>query len=197
MALALHHRARNAKESAMSKHKHNHSIRCASHLEPMLTPERARFTVRQVIKMIKARDLKFDTIACRGVSGLLIAPVVAMRLNKTLLVVRKGENTHSTHAVEGDYGAKRYLILDDFIDGGSTVRAIVEGIYGVSPKARCVGFIAYKRLSYLPIPYSFTPSFEAQMKRAWWDLETTYVQRFFPERYNKAVEREQEAQYAR
>ena len=25
----------------MSKHKHNHDIRCADHLQPMLTPERA------------------------------------------------------------------------------------------------------------------------------------------------------------
>ncbi len=100
-----------------------YNIRCVSHLTPMLDPKRARYTVKQVIKMIKARGLKFDAIACRGVSGLLIAPIVAMRLNKTLIVVRKGEKTHSCYVVEGDHAAKRYLILDDFIASGATVRA--------------------------------------------------------------------------
>ena len=51
---------------------------CAAHLTPMLTPERAKFTVRQVVKMIRTRGLQFDAIACRGISGMLIAPIVAM-----------------------------------------------------------------------------------------------------------------------
>ena len=156
-----------------------HDIRCASHLTPMLTPERARYTVKQVVKMIKARGLEFDAIACRGVSGLLIAPIVAMRLNKTLIVVRKGEKTHSSRSVEGDHGAKRYLILDDFIDEGDTVRAITHYVYVSNPKALCVGFIAYKRLSFKKSP----DSFERQMTRAWWDQMTTDLSRFFPEAY--------------
>jgi adenine/guanine phosphoribosyltransferase-like PRPP-binding protein len=161
----------------------SHTINCASHLTVMLTPRRAKFTVRQVIKMIKARGLEFDTIACRGVSGLLIAPIVAMRLNKSLLVVRKGEDTHSPYHVEGNYGAKRYLILDDFIDNGGTVRDIINGIFDASRKARCVGFIAYKRLS---LEQSMQP-FEHQMERAWWDHESDVAEKFFPSAYNHAV----------
>jgi adenine/guanine phosphoribosyltransferase-like PRPP-binding protein len=167
--------------------KTKHSIRCASHLTPMLDPERAKFTVKQVIKMIKARGLKFDAIACRGVSGLLIAPIVAMRLGKFLIVVRKGEKTHSCYEVEGDHGAQRYVILDDFIDAGDTVKAITSKIYAVNPEARCAGFIAYKRLSY---KNSNTP-FGIQMEQAWWDQETTYTNRFFPDEYIVAVEKEE------
>jgi adenine/guanine phosphoribosyltransferase-like PRPP-binding protein len=162
------------------------NICCASHLTTMLTPKRAKYTVKQVIRMIKERGLEFDTIACRGVSGLLIAPIVAMRLNKIMIVVRKGENTHSGYEVEGDHGAKRYLILDDFIDGGDTVRAIIKDIFHVNRSARCVGFIAYKRLSFDNSEHTF----EEQMERAWWDQETTYIQRFFPEAYIKALEEE-------
>jgi adenine/guanine phosphoribosyltransferase-like PRPP-binding protein len=154
----------------------------------MLTPKRAKYTVRQVIKMIKARGLEFDAIACRGVSGLLIAPVVAMRLNKTLIVVRKGEKTHSGYKVEGDHGAKRYLILDDFIDGGDTVRITIKDIYATNPAARCVGFIAYKRLSFMDRNVG---TFEDQMQAAWWDQETTYVERFFPQAYIADVEQEE------
>jgi hypothetical protein len=54
--------------------KHEPHIRCVNYLEPMLTPKRARYTVMQVVKMIKARGLEFDAIACRGLSALLIAP---------------------------------------------------------------------------------------------------------------------------
>jgi adenine/guanine phosphoribosyltransferase-like PRPP-binding protein len=170
------------------KKKHKHDICCASHLLPMLNPARAKHTVRQVIRMVRALNLKFDAIACRGVSGLLIAPIVAMRLNKTIIVVRKGEQTHSMQAVEGDHGAKRYLILDDFIDGGDTVRAIVQSIYDVNKKARCAGFIAYRRLSFQEDFYE--EPFELQMRHAWWDQETTYIPRFFPAGYVAAVEEE-------
>ena len=160
-----------------------HEIRCASHLVPMLNPKRARFTAKQVVRMIRERKLEFDAIACRGISGLLIAPIVAMRLNKTLIVVRKGEKTHSGYEVEGDHGAKRYLILDDFIDCGDTVRAITEQIFVVNQGARCVGFIAYKRLS-----FDTDEPFERQMDRAWWDQETTDINRFFPEEYVARLE---------
>jgi len=163
-----------------------HQIRCASHLTMMLTPDRAKYTVRQVIKMIKDRGLEFDAIACRGVSGLLIAPIVAMRLNKSLIVVRKGEDTHSMYTVEGDHGARRYLILDDFIDQGDTVREIASEIYATNRLARCVGFIAYKRLSYKNIS---TP-WQMQMEHAWWDQKTTYIERFFPAAYIAAIQGE-------
>lgn len=167
--------------------KHDHHILCAAHLEPMLTPKRAKYTAKQVIKMIRSRNLEFDAIACRGFSGLLIAPIVAMRLNKALIVVRKDEKTHSSHKVEGDHGAKHYLILDDFIDGGGTVRAITEGIFKINKDARCVGFIAYKRLSF----EKSTDSFEQQMINAWWDDNSNFLERYFPEKYYTAVKEEQ------
>ena len=88
--------------------------------------------------------------------------------------------------VEGDRGAQRYLILDDFIDGGDTVRAIISEIFVVNPEARCVGFIAYKRLSYMNEKSS---NFEEVMDQAWWDDESNYQARFFPE-HQAAVEKE-------
>ena len=157
--------------------KTKHKIRCASHLTVMLNPARAKYTAKKVVKMIKARGLKFDAIACRGVSSMLISPIVAMRLNKSLIVVRKGEATHSSYIVEGDHGARRYLIIDDFIDSGDTIRAITEEIYDVNKDAQCVGFIAYKRLS-----FKDRNSFETEMKKAWWDQEET-PSRFFTAQY--------------
>jgi adenine/guanine phosphoribosyltransferase-like PRPP-binding protein len=143
----------------------------------MLEPKRARYTVTKVVKMIKARGLEFDAIACRGLSALLIAPIVAMRLGKSLIVVRKnGEKNHSNMKVEGDHGARTYIILDDFIDSGDTVRAIGESIHKENKEMKCVGFIAYKRLSFKD---AYDP-FEEQMDSAWWD-EKESPSRFFPE----------------
>jgi adenine/guanine phosphoribosyltransferase-like PRPP-binding protein len=166
--------------------KPKHNISCAGHLRAMLSPAIAKHTVRQVVKMVRARNIEFDAIACRGVSGLLIAPIVAMRLNKTLIVVRKGENTHSPYTVEGDHGANTYLILDDFIDVGDTVRQIAKEIYVVNPKARCAGFIAYSSLSYKDTDHSFKEEME---NAAWWDGHNDFL-RFFPEKYVTAVQEE-------
>ena len=154
------------------------NICCADHLVPMLNPKQARYTVKQVIKMIRTMGLRFDAIACRGVSGLLIAPIVAMRLNKTLLIVRKKEETHSHFEVEGNHGAKHYIILDDFIESGDTVKEIAKAIHKVNPTAHCVGYIAYKRLSELPRTFCKKP-FKEEMKLAWWDEEKA-PERFFP-----------------
>lgn len=165
-------------------------IRCAAHLTTMLTPRRAKYTARQVVKMIKERGLKFDAIACRGISGLLIAPIVAMRLNKTLIVIRKGEKTHSKYTVEGDHGAKNYLILDDFIDKGDTVKAITHCIFKANPSARCTGFIAYKQLSYEHAKCEDV-NFEAEMKRAWWDHSTEEdIDMYFPSNYLAACKKD-------
>lgn len=159
--------------------KHTPDIKCVGHLMPMLTPDTAKHTVKQVIKMLRVRKIKFDAIACRGLSSMLIAPIVAMRMNKSLLCVRKRtSDCHSSRMVEGDCGARRYIILDDFIDSGATITAIVKEIFEVNKDAQCVGFIAYKRLS---SEWSWS-SFEDQMDAAWWDHGQN-PKDFFPREY--------------
>jgi orotate phosphoribosyltransferase-like protein len=114
---------------------------CASHLDPLINVDLLKVTVRNVIKAIKLLELenKFDAIAFRGLSGSLIAPVVALKLGKTLLAVRKGEECHSSRQVEGDLGADRYIIIDDFVSSGETVNKIRKAIIRRVKdfKARC------------------------------------------------------------
>ncbi len=106
-------------------------------------------SVRTCVETLK--DRKFDTIAFRGLSGLLIAPIVAHILKKEIIVVRKTpsgrrtleECSHSIHKVEGHVAAKRYVILDDFISGGGTVRAIIEEINNFTPAATLWGGVFY------------------------------------------------------
>lgn len=171
----------------MANHKHKPHIRCVGYLQHLLEPKIAKQVVTLVIKMIKESGIEFDAIACRGLSSLLIAPIVAMRLNKTLLCIRKeGENSHSNNVVEGDHAARRYLIIDDFIDSGATIKTITATLHGFNPSMRCAGFIAYKRL----VPNGYT-AWEDAKHNAWWDKESdTRIRRFFSNGYLRDVEEE-------
>ena len=116
-------------------------IDCAMHLENGLTPATRKDILDRLIHLLGY--YQFDAIAFRGLSGALFAPAVAILMNKTLLAVRKGEKCHSGREVEGDYNARRYVIIDDFVSSGTTVREIIEKIKYSLPRALCIGVIEY------------------------------------------------------
>lgn len=88
------------------------------------------------------RDHDFDTIAFRGMSGALIAPALALELQKNLIMVRKpSDKGHSCFKVEGNQDAKRYIIVDDFESSGDTKRIIIEAVRDFAPDANYLGFL--------------------------------------------------------
>jgi orotate phosphoribosyltransferase len=95
-------------------------------------------------------QFRFEAIAFRGMSGALIAPMVAEAMNKQLILVRKGESSHSDHEVEGYRIAldTHYIILDDLISSGETVKVIVEKIHEHAPSLKCVGSFEYEKMHY-------------------------------------------------
>lgn len=98
------------------------------------------------------RDLHFDAIAFSGMSGALVAPSVAMALRKPMILARK--DTDDSHAgrgvVEGALDADTYIIIDDFISYGDTVRRIHSSITTAAEKhirphkIICVGIYLYR-----------------------------------------------------
>lgn len=123
-----------------------HSPRIQSdYLKKMFDKQRTKEFLKLAKPLLKKYD--FQAIAFCGVSGALVAPLLAYKINKTLIVVRKiaRESSHSMFAVEGDLNAKRYLIVDDFISTGYTVRDIVEKVSIVAPSAKCIGCIQYNQ----------------------------------------------------
>ena len=109
------------------------------HFRVALHPEKVRELIPDVKRILKG--VKFEAIAFRGNSGALIAPIVALHLKKTLIMVRKTtEGTHSYKMVEGDWAAKRYIIVDDCIDTGKTARVIQREIKTWS-SAECLGVL--------------------------------------------------------
>lgn len=135
---------------------HKHDILSASWLNMMLDPETRRKALDRVKHVMSFHH--FDAIAFSGLSGALAAPILAIELNKTLLCVRrKGEScdsiftrdhhaavqSHSTNNVEGDRGAKRYIIVDDFTSTGTTVAHIFDEVFFYVPHAQCIGVVEY------------------------------------------------------
>jgi adenine/guanine phosphoribosyltransferase-like PRPP-binding protein len=93
--------------------------------------------VERAVKTLQG--VKFDTIVFRGFSGAVVGPVVALQLGKPWALVRKvGDNAHSSRVVEGDVSGD-YVIIDDFIDSGETIRKIVSECRD----GRCVGAYFY------------------------------------------------------
>jgi hypothetical protein len=62
----------------------------------------------------------------RGVSGMMVGPMVAARMRKPWCIIRKpGDGTHSDHkVVEGWHNFKTYIIIDDLIATGGTIKLI-------------------------------------------------------------------------
>lgn len=96
------------------------------------------------------REVPFDSIAFCGMSGAALAYPLSPRLDKSLLCVRKkGEVlSHSWDSVEGNLGSQSYIIVDDFVDTGSTLVRIENTISECSLSARCVGVYLYKQDQY-------------------------------------------------
>lgn len=121
------------------------TLNCASsYLHSALDPEKVKTTVKETIRMIKQSKIEFDSIAFRGMSGALIAPMVAMALGKPVSMVRKREhNSHCGLMVEGCDDPATYIIVDDMISSGETMKLIVKAMGDRHTRPECVGIFLY------------------------------------------------------
>jgi len=117
-------------------------IQGASHTCHVLNhKERNKIIIKAVCDLRKIAD-SFDSIACCGVSGLLVVAQVAELLNKNIIVVRKGEKCYSEFRTEG-VAPFRYIILDDLICSGGTVRHIKKVLKDEYQRSNCIGVYCY------------------------------------------------------
>lgn len=117
-------------------------IQGASHTCHVLNHKaRNRIIIKAVCDLRKIADA-FDSIACCGVSGLMVVPQIAEILNKNIVVVRKGEKCYSEFRTEGA-APFQYIILDDLICSGSTVKHIKRVIKDEYSRSHCAGVYCY------------------------------------------------------
>jgi adenine/guanine phosphoribosyltransferase-like PRPP-binding protein len=103
---------------------------------------RNKIIIKAVCNLRKIKD-DFDAIACCGTSGLLVVPQIAELLDKNIIVVRKkDDNCYSKFRIEGA-NTLRYIIVDDLICSGKTVKTIIKEINIETPRAKCIGVYCY------------------------------------------------------
>lgn len=128
-----------------------------------LEPKTRAKHIRAAIKVLKPIAHTFDSVAFCGMSGALIAPEIAKKLNKELIMVRKSnKGHHSNYMVEGYYRSNKYIIVDDFIDSGKTVKRMKKCIdQALNSYTKCLGVLSvqelkgvsgYNRTGLIPIP---------------------------------------------
>lgn len=101
---------------------------------------------KHVDKTLRALERhEFDAIAFTGISGAMIAPIVAYLMNRQLICVRKPQDSkHASHTVEGPLLPCRYVIVDDGRSSGKTVNDIEQAIAeSLNRKHECVGVYFY------------------------------------------------------
>jgi len=122
----------------------------SDYLAPALQYNYVYRFMKQAVSLVKQYD--FQAFAFSGMSGALVAPLLAYRTHKTMIMVRKpktkddegNSSDHSYLRVEGDAAAQRYIIVDDFTASGRTLRHIVKEISEFAPEARCLGCLFYR-----------------------------------------------------
>lgn len=118
---------------------------CTSYLDEVydvnIYRERMEKIVAFILNLKKA--IPFDVIAFRGSSGAAYAFPISMTTGIPLFHVRKEEDNHSGSLVEGVFGFRKYIIVDDFIDDGNTVLKIIDAIRCNSNtrSAKCVAIV--------------------------------------------------------
>jgi adenine/guanine phosphoribosyltransferase-like PRPP-binding protein len=139
------------------KAKHHPEYEHSDYLYSCLRLEEYQLRLPKAKAILK--KYKFDAIAFRGMSGALVAAPLALAIKKTLIMVRKPEDEkarHSTRAVEGDRGAQSFVIVDDFVSSGTTMKTMLRAIKKFNPEAVCIGYLGWqrcqKRLTLNPIP---------------------------------------------
>lgn len=112
-----------------------------------LSKNNRRKTIKKICDALIKKGVKFDSFVGRGVSGITVASMLAYRMNKNLVVVRKDKhNSHSNLMVEGIiHDRHTFIIVDDFIETGSTIDTISLKI---EPYGKIKGVVLYNSMSY-------------------------------------------------
>ena len=107
----------------------HHNIRSAIWLRCVMSPRGIRQTAEEIAGLLAPHKNSFDTIAFRGLSGSLIVPTLAGLMKKEFLAVRKdGESSHSRYPIEGNYACQKFIIVDDLIHSGKTIKEISDSV---------------------------------------------------------------------
>ena len=115
---------------------------CAHTCKVLNHKTRNRIIINAVCQLRKLNDT-YDSIACSGTSGLMVVPQIAELLDKQIIIVRKhNEKSYSPFHIEG-VQPFRYIIVDDLVCSGQTIKHITRSLKEEYPRVKCVGVYCY------------------------------------------------------
>lgn len=84
-----------------------------------------------------------DSVAVRGTSGIFLVAALQMLIDVPVMLMRKPGERSNGNRLEGkdSHHYRRFVIIDDFICGGGTVKGMIED----APKAECVAMLMHTR----------------------------------------------------
>lgn len=111
--------------------------------------------VPRTVKKVRAirRRHPFDAIAFTGSSGAALAYPLSYLLKVPLIHVRKGSSHYSGGKIEGTISSKRYLIIDDFIETGASIRRVIKAVDSELDGAKPVAICLYSSDRLAPFDY--------------------------------------------
>jgi orotate phosphoribosyltransferase-like protein len=118
-------------------------LKCAEYLECALDPRLRRAVIEVSLRRLRKlkKITKFNTLAVRGISGLAVGSILSHQLKCNLTVVRSTKACHSIRDAEGYIkGDGKYIIVDDFVCSGRTIKKIIAAI---GDDMDCVGILLY------------------------------------------------------
>lgn len=130
-------------------------FRCASHLgDIFMCPNEYGQLVDRIADQLEALRKKqsFTGMVFRGQSGAALAYPLSARLRIPIICVRKkDEKTHGFNVEGPQANVRRYIIIDDFIETGETIKALIDAIDDENKwnkpskhnQARCSGIVLY------------------------------------------------------
>jgi len=115
------------------------------------SPLKYRRLINKIADQMAAlkKQTKFTAIAFRGTSGAALAYPLSAQLNIPIICVRKlTEISHGLRIEGTQRNIKKYVIIDDFMESGKTIKAILDAInkkkdYFKEGRAECVGIVLY------------------------------------------------------
>lgn len=117
----------------------------SDYLVGVMDPKLLKDRVRELQRKLKPHC--FEAIAFSGTSGAALAFPLSLAMKKPLLLVRKDVsylNHHSSCLVEGALDAKTYVIVDDFVSSGGTIKHIARAVTSTTAsKMQLVGVALY------------------------------------------------------
>lgn len=99
----------------------------AKYLSGVYVKQLRNILIPMICTQLRKHKNQFDSIVASGNSMMGIAPIIATKLDKQLITIRKPhEISHSTVRVEHYQYPHKYIVIDDFISSGQTMNYVIN-----------------------------------------------------------------------